>query len=199
MSKLVIVWCSGVPWNENRFDIFLFTLIYAELGIFAFHDGGKTDWFQNRTNTCWIKLLSLALRERPPWFRHCAVQHVTNAAKLIRKSNELTCAVPLKIFSQIHFSSVSVYSVSALLSEGLRRPSPRACVMGHVTALAVNAALVASQWQHRAWTVSLHSPINAEHEAGQAASIVLQDGMTRPGIESNLAALVVRAQPTGYS
>jgi len=52
---------------------------------------------------------------------------------------------------------------------------------------ALNVALVASQWQHRAWTVPLHSPINVEHEAGHAASTLYQDfGMTRPEIESHL-------------
>jgi len=48
-------------------------------------------------------------------------------------------------------------------------PISFACVWGHAAAFAVNAALVASQW-HRTWTSSLHSPISANHEAGQAAS-----------------------------
>ena len=39
-----------------------------------------------------------------------------------------------------------------------------------MAAFAVNAALVASQRQHRAWTVSMQPPINAENEAGQAAN-----------------------------
>jgi len=43
----------------------------------------------------------------------------------------------------------------------------------------------------------LHLPINAEHETGQAASTIFQVfGMARPGIEPNLQALVVCAQPT---
>jgi len=46
----------------------------------------------------------------------------------------------------------------------------------------VNAALVASQCQHRASTV----PINAEHEAGQVASK-----------EPSLPDLMARAQSTG--
>jgi len=52
---------------------------------------------------------------------------------------------------------------------------PRGC-------FAVNAALVASQWQYCAWTVTSLLPFNAEHEAGQASSIVFQGfGMTWPG------------------
>ena len=54
------------------------------------------------------------------------------------------------------------------------RPSPLACAVGHATDFAVNAALVARQWQHRASTVSLYPPIKAEHEAGQAASTIFQ-------------------------
>ena len=48
-----------------------------------------------------------------------------------------------------------------------------------------------SQRQHCAWTVSLHPPSNAEHEAGQAATVW-------PDRESNPAyqALVARVQPT---
>jgi len=45
-------------------------------------------------------------------------------------------------------------------------PSPLACTVGHTAIFAVNAALVASQWQLEL--------TNAEHEAGQAASIVFQ-------------------------
>ena len=52
----------------------------------------------------------------------------------------------------------------------------RLCRGGHAAAfpvnaaaLEMNAAMVASQW-HRTWTSSLHSPISANHEAGQAAS-----------------------------
>jgi len=33
---------------------------------------------------------------------------------------------------------------------GLRRPSPLACAMGGAAGFTMNAALVASQWQHRA-------------------------------------------------
>ena len=39
---------------------------------------------------------------------------------------------------------------------------PFAFAHGHATVFAANAALVASQRQHRAWTVSLHPIINAE-------------------------------------
>ena len=43
----------------------------------------------------------------------------------------------------------------------------------------------------------LHPPINAEHEAGQAASTFFQFfGMTRPRIEPSLKASVARAQTT---
>jgi len=42
--------------------------------------------------------------------------------------------------------------------------------------------LMTRQWQHRASSVPLHPPINAEHEAGQEACAVFQIfGMTRPG------------------
>ena len=51
-----------------------------------------------------------------------------------------------------------------------------------------------SQWQHRAWIVSLFASINAEHEAWQVASTVIQvSGMTRPGIKPSLTALGARA------
>jgi len=44
-----------------------------------------------------------------------------------------------------------------------------------------------------------HPSINAEHEAGQAASAAFQVfGTTRPGIEPSLPALVVRAEPSDY-
>jgi len=48
-----------------------------------------------------------------------------------------------------------------------------------------------------AWIVPLHPPINAEYEAGQAASSVFQIfGMTWPGIGLSLPALVARDQRT---
>jgi len=46
--------------------------------------------------------------------------------------------------------------------------------VGHAATFAVNAALVASQWQYRARTVPSHQSINAEHEVGQAASTIFQ-------------------------
>jgi len=49
-------------------------------------------------------------------------------------------------------------------------PFSAAWAVGHAAAFAVIVALVASQWQHRACTVSLHRPIDAEHGAGQAAN-----------------------------
>ena len=39
----------------------------------------------------------------------------------------------------------------------LWHPSPRACAVGHAGGFVVNAAQVASQWQHRAWTISLQT------------------------------------------
>jgi len=35
------------------------------------------------------------------------------------------------------------------------------CAVGHAAVFAVNAALVASQWQQRAWSLPLHPLINA--------------------------------------
>jgi len=66
-------------------------------------------------------------------------------------------------FSFIILALDSLRSVTS----GLRRPSPLPCAVGHAATFVVNAALVASQWQFRAWTVTLHPPINAEYEAGQ--------------------------------
>jgi len=51
------------------------------------------------------------------------------------------------------------------LPAGLRSPPSLTCAVVHAGAFAVNAALVASQWQYRARTASLHSSINTEHEA----------------------------------
>jgi len=69
--------------------------------------------------------------------------------------------------------------------------------VGHAAVFADNAALVTSQWQYRVLTVSLHPPTKSEHEAGQAESTVIPIfGMTRPGIEPILLAVVARAQPT---
>jgi len=60
----------------------------------------------------------------------------------------------------------------------------------------VDAALVASQWQHRALSFAFHPPTNAEHEGGQAARTVFNVFIiTRPGIEPNLPTLVAYAQP----
>jgi len=67
--------------------------------------------------------------------------------------------------------------------------------VGHVATVAVNAALVASQWQQRALTFPCTLPF--KHEARQATSAVLQVfRVTRPGIERRLPALVARDQPT---
>jgi len=44
-----------------------------------------------------------------------------------------------------------------------------------------NAALMASQWQDRAWTVFLQPPIDAAHKVGQAAGTAFEVfGTTRP-------------------
>jgi len=42
------------------------------------------------------------------------------------------------------------------VTNGLRRPFPLTCAEGHVAASAVAAALAASWWQRRAWTVPMH-------------------------------------------
>jgi len=55
------------------------------------------------------------------------------------------------------------------------------------TASTVNAALVASQWQHRASTFPLNPLIHAEHEAGQAVNAVFEVfGMALLGIKPSL-------------
>ena len=51
----------------------------------------------------------------------------------------------------VSFYLVSAPSISSVTSD-LRSPSPLACAVGCAAAFAVNAALVASQWRHRAWT-----------------------------------------------
>ena len=56
------------------------------------------------------------------------------------------------------------------ITSALRRLSPLACAVGHAAVFAVNAPLVASQRQHRAWSFRLHPPISDQHEARQAAS-----------------------------
>jgi len=66
---------------------------------------------------------------------------------------------------------------------GLQCPSLVACVVGHEADFAGNAVLVASQWQHRAWTVSLHPPTDRFSSVRYA----------RPGVEPILTGLVVRA------
>jgi len=95
------------------------------------------------------------------------------------------------------FSCVyTLYSFRRVTS-GLRRPFPLACAVGHAAIFAVNAALVTSWWQHRAWSVPLQPPINAEHEVEQGASTVFQVfGTTRRGIEPSLPVLVASARVT---
>jgi len=71
---------------------------------------------------------------------------------------------------------------------------PLACAVGRAAAFAVNAALGASQWQHRVRTVFLHPPINTYQDAGQAANSVFQVyGVTQPGTEPSVPDLVAFA------
>jgi len=68
-----------------------------------------------------------------------------------------------------------------------RHTSPLACEMGYAAAFTVNLALVLSQWQHNAETVSVHPLINAKHNAGQAANTIFQViSMTQQEIKPNL-------------
>jgi len=74
----------------------------------------------------------------------------------------------------LHFKFVYTRSLAPFgrNTSCLRRPSPLACAVDHAAAFAVNAALVVSQWQKlSARSFPLHPSLNAEHEAGQAASI----------------------------
>ena len=64
--------------------------------------------------------------------------------------------------------------------------------MGHAGVFAVNAALAASQWQHPAWTDTLHPSVNVEHEPAVSEAF----GMTRTGFESSLPGLIARVRPT---
>jgi len=105
-----------------------------------------------------------------------------------------------KFFTDSSISSVSLWSFvhsCQSVTSGLRCPFLLSCAVGHVVAFAVNAALVANQWQHRAWTFPCTQPFSAEHEAAQAASTVFQVfDRTRSGIEPNLPDSAARAQPT---
>ena len=76
----------------------------------------------------------------------------------------------------------SLWSVTT----GQRLPSPLACAAVHAAAFAVNAALVASKWQHRAWSVPMHPPMGTEHEAGQEQEPFCKSSV-RPDRESNPA------------
>ena len=73
------------------------------------------------------------------------------------------------------FSSVSLYLILYCfwsVTSGLLRLFPLICAMGHVTPFVVDASLVVNQWQHWAWTVFLHPPINVKHKAEQATRTV---------------------------
>jgi len=75
----------------------------------------------------------------------------------------------------------------------LLAPGTRPCAV----TITVNKSLVASQWQHRTWTVHFHPPISGKHVALQAASTVFHvSSMTRPGSKPSLSVLVVRVQQT---
>ena len=83
----------------------------------------------------------------------------------------------------------------------MQRRSPLACAVGHVAVFAVNAALVASQWQHRAGTVDLRraSPLACNRPPGWgqvARSMFEVFGMTLPGIAPNLPATMAHAKPS---
>ena len=84
------------------------------------------------------------------------------------KSWSITCGLRLnRLDNSVQFR---LYSVIVLLSyheRSVGRPSLLDCTEGHAAAFAVNAALMVSQRQHRAWTVPLHPPINAGNEVGQ--------------------------------
>jgi len=57
-----------------------------------------------------------------------------------------------------HSFQYSLYSVFVLLLE-CREWSPLAYAVGHTAVFTVNAALVASQWQHLAWTIPCTHPL----------------------------------------
>jgi len=62
---------------------------------------------------------------------------------------------------------------------------------GHAAISVVSVALISSQHQHCALTLSLHPPINVEHKAGQCAETVFQVfSKTQQGFECTLSALV---------
>jgi len=79
----------------------------------------------------------------------------------------------LRAILQVYFGSRCLRVVRSVTGS-LPRPFSLACAVGHAAVFAVNATLVASQWQHSAWTVRLHPSINVENEAGQAASNIFQ-------------------------
>jgi len=63
-------------------------------------------------------------------------------------------------------SSVSLYSILdsfQSVTDGMQLPFLLACALDLVAAFPVKAAMAASQWQHHAWTVPLHPPINTDH------------------------------------
>jgi len=64
------------------------------------------------------------------------------------------------------------------------------------TRLLVNAALITSQWLHRAWTVTLHPAIMPSAGRGRPQVLLFNLPYDRPGIERSLPTLVARAQPT---
>jgi len=119
------------------------------------------------------------------------VRYVTNAQISISKSltthRQAFRVAKSRWTSWVQFR---LYSVFVLLLGVSRvvcgRSSPLVCAVCPAAAFAANAALVASQWQHCASILSLHPPINPEHEAGQSASQCFQVfGMAWPGIEPN--------------
>ena len=101
------------------------------------------------------------------------------------------CSLVSRVICIAHFRLLARWSYAHGATNLIR--------VGYAAAFAVNAALLAGQWQRRAWTVPLHPLINAQHEAEQTASTNSQVfDMIRPvcpGIESSLPALVANAQP----
>jgi len=104
------------------------------------------------------------------------------------------------------FQSLSIFTASYIFVHytGTGRPmenkiSTRVCLLHNLKNTCKigtkTAEHLENNWHQRTWRFSLHLFINAEHEARQAASTVFQIfGMTWPGFEPTLLALVACAQ-----
>ena len=74
------------------------------------------------------------------------------------------------LINQLSFVILAFCASSRSVTNGLRAPTVRLRRGPHVCFRStLNAELMGSQWQHRTWTVSLHTPVNAEHEVGQGS------------------------------